>query len=219
MAIEPVGRKCRNSCGTGNIGAVGVPGGSAPKSIVRRLLRTRWLFWLLMVVVVLTETVELFRTCALGSCVAMGDFAIGKDMPRSFPRLATPTPHVRVVRYPEHSFPFLTHCSQYGRRWSHFTPSFLHAKQSTVALVAGVFLVLLFLGAETAAVLLVAVVVMAVVVVAVVVVAVVVVAVVVVLSCTSADLVVGDMAMVDSIKYLMLLQYSTVLHLQDVDYV
>jgi hypothetical protein len=95
----------------------------------------------------------------------------------------------------------------------------LHAKQSTVALVAGVFLVLLFLGAETAAVLLVAVVVMAVVVVAVVVVAVVVVAVVVVLSCTSADLVVGDMAMVDSIKYLMLLQYSTVLHLQDVDYV
>jgi hypothetical protein len=52
--------------------------------------------------VVLFEATELLRVCAFGcSCVAVtagGDLATGKDMPRNFPRLATPTPHVRVVR-------------------------------------------------------------------------------------------------------------------------
>ena len=75
-----------------------------------------------MLDVVLVEAMEFIR-CDFGSCVAVaeGDFAIGKDMPRSFPRLATPTPHVRVVRYPEHSFPMSTHGPQYGRRRSHLT--------------------------------------------------------------------------------------------------
>jgi hypothetical protein len=38
-----------------------------------------------------------------------GDFAIGRDKPLSFPRLATPTPQVNVVRYPEHSLPKSIH--------------------------------------------------------------------------------------------------------------
>jgi hypothetical protein len=48
---------------------------------------------------VLVEAMEFIR-CVLGSCVAVdgGDFATGRVMPRSFPRLATPTPQVRVVR-------------------------------------------------------------------------------------------------------------------------
>ena len=33
------------------------------------------------------------------------DFAIGNAKPRSLPLLATPTPHVKVVLYPEQSFP------------------------------------------------------------------------------------------------------------------
>jgi hypothetical protein len=78
-----------------------------------------------------------------------GDLAIGRDNPRSFPRLATPTPQVKVVRYPEHSFPISIHWPQYGRRRSHFTPRFLHAKQSSLAPVAGALL-LLFLGAAAA---------------------------------------------------------------------
>lgn len=81
--------------------------------------------------------------------VADGDLATGNVMPRSFPRLATPTPQVRVVRYPVHSFPISTHCPQYGRLRSHFTERFLHEKQSSVAPVAGALL-LLFLGAAAA---------------------------------------------------------------------
>lgn len=46
----------------------------------------------------------------LALCVV--DLATGKDMPRSLPRLATPTPHVKVVRYPEHSFPSSMHWPQ-----------------------------------------------------------------------------------------------------------
>ena len=129
---------------------------------------------------------------------------MGKDMPRSFPRLATPTPHVKVVLYPEHSFPISTHCPQYGRRRSHFIWRFLHAKQSSVAPVAGALL-LRFLGAAAAAALLV------------VVVDVVVVMGVISTFLTSAGWVVGETAMLGSIKDVMLLQYSTVLHLQDVD--
>jgi hypothetical protein len=44
--------------------------------------------------------------------VCGGDFAMGNDKPRSFPRLATPTPQVKVVRYPEHSFPSSMHWPQ-----------------------------------------------------------------------------------------------------------
>jgi hypothetical protein len=90
--------------------------------MLARLLKLCWCCWSLVVDVVLVEAIELMRW-AFGSWVAVegGDFAMGKDMPRSFPRLATPTPHVRVVRYPEHSFPMSTHGPQYGRRRSHLT--------------------------------------------------------------------------------------------------
>ena len=60
-------------------------------------------------------------------------FAIGHDSPRNFPLLATPTPHVNVVLYPEHSLPRSMHCVQYGLLRSHLTPRFLHAKQSSAA--------------------------------------------------------------------------------------
>lgn len=36
---------------------------------------------------------------------ALLEDAIGRDNPRSLPLLATPTPHVNVVLYPEQSFP------------------------------------------------------------------------------------------------------------------
>lgn len=38
-----------------------------------------------------------------------GELRIGKERPRSFPRLATPTPQVKVVRYPEQSLPISRH--------------------------------------------------------------------------------------------------------------
>jgi hypothetical protein len=81
--------------------------------------------------------------------VAGGDFGMGRDMPRSFPRLATPTPHVNVVRYPVQSFPSSIHCPQYGLRRSHLTCRFVQAKQSALAPVAGALL-LRFLGAAEA---------------------------------------------------------------------
>lgn len=38
--------------------------------------------------------------------------ATGNDSPRSFPLLATPTPHVSCVLYPEQSFPWSKHWEQ-----------------------------------------------------------------------------------------------------------
>lgn len=35
----------------------------------------------------------------------LAELAIGKDRPRSFPLLATPSPQVKAVLYPEQSFP------------------------------------------------------------------------------------------------------------------
>ncbi len=66
--------------------------------------------------------------------------AMGRDMPRSLPLLATPTPHVRVVRYPEQSFPISKHCVQYGLLRSHLVLRFRHVKQSSAAPVAGALL-------------------------------------------------------------------------------
>lgn len=40
------------------------------------------------------------------------DCITGRCWPRSFPRLATPTPHVNVVLYPEHSRPRSRHWEQ-----------------------------------------------------------------------------------------------------------
>jgi hypothetical protein len=104
-------------------------------------------------VVAVVAAVDVVVVCVLESRVVVavcgGDLAMGSDRPRSFPRLATPTPQVKVVRYPEHSFPISMHCPQYGRRRSHFTPRFLHAKQSSLAPVAGALL-LRFLGAAAA---------------------------------------------------------------------
>lgn len=53
-------------------------------------------------------------------CSTFLDFAIGKDNPRNFPLLATPTFHVKAVLYPEQSFPCSRHCVQYGLFRSHF---------------------------------------------------------------------------------------------------
>lgn len=68
------------------------------------------------------------------------DLATGSDKPRSFPRLATPTPHVNWVLYPEHSFPTSRHCEQYGRRRSHLVFLLVQAKQSSDAPLAGALL-------------------------------------------------------------------------------
>lgn len=51
-------------------------------------------------------------------CSAFFDFAIGNARPRNLPLLATPTPQVKVVLYPEQSLPASRHCEQYGRRLS-----------------------------------------------------------------------------------------------------
>lgn len=66
-----------------------------------------------------------------------GAFAIGRDSPRSFPRLATPTPQVRRVLYPEHSLLTSRHWEQYGRRRSHLTLRLMQVKQSSEAPPAG----------------------------------------------------------------------------------
>lgn len=57
----------------------------------------------------------------------------GNDMPRSLPLLATPTPQVNCVRYPEQSFPMPRHCEQYGRRRSHSVPRLRQVWQSSAA--------------------------------------------------------------------------------------
>lgn len=68
------------------------------------------------------------------------DLATGRDRPLSFPRLATPTPQVSCVLYPEHSFPTSKHCEQYGRRRSHLVFLLTQAKQSSEAPLAGALL-------------------------------------------------------------------------------
>lgn len=72
-----------------------------------------------------------------GLCSTFFDFAIGKDRPRSFPRLATPIFHVKAVLYPEHPLPWSRHCVQYGRFLSHFCWLSWHEKQSSAAPLAG----------------------------------------------------------------------------------
>ncbi len=72
-----------------------------------------------------------------GSRVTGGAFAMGRERPRSLPRLATPTPQVSWVLYPEHSLLTSRHWEQYGRRRSHLTPRFVQVKQSSEAPPAG----------------------------------------------------------------------------------
>ena len=68
---------------------------------------------------------------AIGGLLGIGaDFATGRDKPRNLPRLATPTPQVNCVLYPEHFSPTLRHCEQYGRRRSHLVFLLEQAKQS-----------------------------------------------------------------------------------------
>lgn len=82
--------------------------------------------------------VEAARGRLAGGLLGAGaDLATGRESPRSFPRLATPTPQVNWVLYPEHSFPTSKHCEQYGRRRSHLTLLFVQAKQSSEAPLAG----------------------------------------------------------------------------------
>ena len=131
------------------LGVVGLVGEVMPKSTLPRVSS---LVGLRAVAVAAVDT-EAEEVCVFDSRVVVvvcdGDLGTGKDIPRSFPRLATPTPQVRVVRYPVHSFPSSMHCPQYGRRRSHFIWRFLHAKQSSLAPVAGALL-LRFLGAAVA---------------------------------------------------------------------
>lgn len=75
-----------------------------------------------------------------GLLAAGADLATGRESPRSFPRLATPTPQVSWVLYPEHSFPNSKHCEQYGRRRSHLVFFLIHVKQSSEAPLAGALL-------------------------------------------------------------------------------
>jgi hypothetical protein len=78
------------------------------------------------------------RGRATGGLLGIGaDFATGRDKPRSLPRLATPTPQVNCVLYPEHSLPSSRHCEQYGRRRSHLVFLLVQAKQSLEAPLAG----------------------------------------------------------------------------------
>ena len=68
---------------------------------------------------------------------AGADFAMGRERPRSLPLLATPTPQVNWVLYPEHSLPTSRHWEQYGRRRSHLVFLLVQAKQSSEAPLAG----------------------------------------------------------------------------------
>lgn len=96
------------------------------------------LFWETDDFLLCADRSAVFKTPVCCAC-----FATGHDKPRNFPLLATPTPHVNVVLYPEHSFPISRHCPQYGLFRSHFTWRLRHAKQSSVAPVAAVLLLLL----------------------------------------------------------------------------
>lgn len=101
-----------------------------------------------------TETELLRRFLAPTSTTALAVLSsapleTGQVIPRSLPLLATPTPHVRVVLYPEHSLPISMHCVQYGRLRSHLTERLRHVKQSSVAPPAAV-LRRLFLGGPVA---------------------------------------------------------------------
>lgn len=88
---------------------------------------------LVVVVAALVRVGELFLTAALTG----GALAMGRDKPRSLPRLATPTPQVSCVLYPEHSLPTSRHCEQYGLLLSHLTLRLVQAKQSSEAPPAG----------------------------------------------------------------------------------
>ena len=84
------------------------------------------------------DVVEMARGRVLGGLLGAGaDRATGSDKPLSFPRLATPTPQVNWVLYPEHSLPTSRHCEQYGRRRSHLELLLVQAKQSSEAPLAG----------------------------------------------------------------------------------
>jgi hypothetical protein len=82
-----------------------------------------------------------FLTAAgLSSFPAFLLVATGRERPRSFPRLATPTPQVKVVLYPEQSLPRSRHCVQYGLLLSHGVCLSWHAKQSSAAPLVGALL-------------------------------------------------------------------------------
>ena len=79
----------------------------------------------------------LFCCCCCSQATAFLLFATGRDSPRSFPRLATPTPHVNCVLYPEHVLPRSMHWVQYGRLRSQVDCASWQAKQSSTAPVVG----------------------------------------------------------------------------------
>ena len=67
-------------------------------------------------------------------------FSMGNARPRNFPLLATPTPHVNTVLYPEQCLPRSRHCVQYGLLRSQVVCSSWQAKQSSAAPVVGALL-------------------------------------------------------------------------------
>jgi hypothetical protein len=119
MGIGLVGPKYWYSCGAEYMpGLIGLVGEWMLKSILARLLKLGDC-WMVVVVLMLLERLvaltEAAVVCTLDSRVVVAAavaFAMGNDRPRSLPRLATPTPQVRVVRYPEHSFPISIHWPQ-----------------------------------------------------------------------------------------------------------
>lgn len=100
IAIGLVALKYWYSCGAEYIGVVGLVGEWIPKSMLPWVLKLPERCCVVVVEVALVEAVEFLRVWDFGSCVVAtgGDFATGSAMPRSLPRLATPTPQVKVVR-------------------------------------------------------------------------------------------------------------------------
>lgn len=90
-----------------------------------------------------------FLGCASCCCLLA---AMGKDNPRNLPRLATPTPQVKVVLYPAQSFPPDRQGVQYGLFLSHLIFWLEQVKQSLAAPVAGARLRFLRSGEGVAAV-------------------------------------------------------------------
>ena len=115
MGMGLVGPKYWYSCGAGyRPGLMGLVGEWMLKSMLARLLKLGD-YRVVVFAERLVAATEAAVVCTLDSRVVVAAevaFAMGSDRPRSLPRLATPTPQVRVVRYPEHSFPISMHWPQ-----------------------------------------------------------------------------------------------------------
>lgn len=100
---------------------------------------------LLAALILLLDSVDVTAE-ALPFAERVAGIGIGKDIPRNFPLLATPTPQVKTVLYPGHSFPCSQHAPQYGLFLSHIDPRFRHDAQSSPAPLVEAFLLLFFVA-------------------------------------------------------------------------